>query len=55
MVRPEKTDQFRTVEDVVARATQASEKDLDEQEKAEASTPDSSDTTAESGPSDPRH
>jgi hypothetical protein len=47
MVRPEKTDQFRTVEDVVARATQAREKDLDEQEKAGTSKPDSPKTSTD--------
>ena len=54
MVRPEKTDQFRTVEDVVARATQAPEKDLDEQEKAEVSKPDSSKESIDPGTPDLR-
>ena len=54
MVRPEKTDQFRTVEDVVARATQAPEKDLDEQEKAEVTKLDPSDTSTDPGSPEPR-
>jgi hypothetical protein len=54
MVRPEKTDQFRTVEDVVARATQAREKDLDDQEKAEVSKLDSSETSTDADSQEPR-
>lgn len=51
MVRPEKTDEFRTVEEAVARIAQVPEKDLEKAE-AEASRTDPTDKTSDDASED---